>query len=360
MKTSCFDAAVDFSPVDREKPLDVSLLVQGEKISASLFFYEQIQKEKPAFFVRLHPRQPLLLKWKDKFEVQGPGKTPFLGEGRVLNPFSEKISRGKIKKRIAFLERLQGDEKEMLFALVQEKGLKGLKERGITGFSSLTKRILQRLAQELEAEGKIRILTFSPLFLLSQESLDFLCQTILGFLAQFHKRHPEQKGVSLERVKRRFELHPRILSLALKHLSRAGQVKESEDKFALSEFMMTLTPEEEGVLRELEDLCLKGEFRSHSFEDLRQRFRLSSKKLDKLLSFLVERKKIVQGKDGLILHSRWLDEIISRIEKSRKRELTVADFKELTGLTRKYAIPLLEMLDQMGVTRRKGRIREIL
>ena len=37
MKTSCFDAVVNFSPVDREKPLDVSLLIQGEKISASFF-----------------------------------------------------------------------------------------------------------------------------------------------------------------------------------------------------------------------------------------------------------------------------------------------------------------------------------
>lgn len=360
MKTSCFDAAVNFSPVDREKPLDVSLLIQGEKISASFFFYEQIQKEKPARFACVHPRQPLLLKWKDKFEVHGSGKTPLRGEGCVLNPFSEKISQGKVKKRIAFLERLQGDEIEMLFALVQEKGLNGLKEREITAFSSLTRRVLQRVAQELEAEGKIRILSFAPLFLFSQDSLDFLGQTILRFLTQFHKRNPEQKGVSLERIKKRFELHPRILSLGLKHLSRAGQIKESEDKLALSEFMMTLTPEEEGILRELEDLCLKGEFRSLSFEDLRKRFRLSSKKLDKLLSFLIERKKIVQGKDGLILHSKWLDEIILRIEKSRKRELTVADFKELTGLTRKYAIPLLELLDQMGVTRRKGQTREIL
>ncbi len=151
MKTSCFDAAVNFSPVDREKPLDVSLLIQGEKISASFFFYEQIQKEKPAPFACVHPRQPLLLKWKDKFEVHGSGKTPLMGEGRVLNPFSEKISQGKIKKRIAFLERLQGDEIEMLFALVQEKGLQGLKEREITAFSSLTRRVLHRVAQELEA-----------------------------------------------------------------------------------------------------------------------------------------------------------------------------------------------------------------
>jgi selenocysteine-specific elongation factor len=360
MKTSCFDAVVNFSPVDREKPLDVSLLIRGEKISASFFFYERIQKEKSECFACVHPRQPLLLKWKDKFEVHGPGKTPLMGEGRVLNPFSEKISQGKVKKRIAFLEQLQGDEIEMLFALIQEKGLNGLKEKEITAFSSLTKEILHRVAQELETEGKIRILSFTPLFLFSQDSLDFLCQTILRFLAQFHKRNPEQKGVSQERIKKRFELHPRILSLGLKHLSRAGQIKESEGKLALPEFMMTLTPEEEGILRELEDLCLKGEFRSLSFEDLRKRFRLSSKKLDKLFSFLIERKKIVQGKDGLILHSKWLDEIILRIEKSGKKELAVADFKELTGLTRKYAIPLLELLDQMGVTRRKGQIREIL
>jgi len=55
-----------------------------------------------------------------------------------------------------------------------------------------------------------------------------------------------------------------------------------------------------------------------------------------------------------------LDEIISRIKKFGKRELTVADFKKMTGLSRKYAIPLLELLDQMGVTRRKGSLREIL
>ena len=126
----------------------------------------------------------------------------------------------------------------MLFALVQEKGLKGLEEREITDFSSLATRILQRLAQELEAESKIRILTFSPLFLLSQESFDFLCQTILSFLAQFHESHPDEKGVSLERIKKRFELHPMVLSLGLKHLSRAGQVEELEDRLAQEFFRL--------------------------------------------------------------------------------------------------------------------------
>ena len=361
MITVCFDALVNFFPVDKVKPLDALLLVQGKKLSASFYFYKQMQKERPdLFFVRVHSHQPLLLKWKDKFEVQEPGKLDPWGEGSVLNPFSEKISLSKIKKRISFLERLQGDEKEMLFALVQEKGTLGLSEKEMIDFSSLTKKSLLRLTQELEAEGKIRILSFVPLFLLSQESLDFLCKKILRFLAQFHNKHPEITGVSLERIKRRFNLHPRILSLAVKHLSRAGQIKEIEEKLALSDFKITLTPEEESILWELEEMCFKGEFRTVTLEDLQKRFRLSSKRLDRMLSLLIERKKIVQGKDGLLLHSKWLDEVILRIKKFGKRELTVADFKKMTGLTRKYAIPLLELLDQMGVTRRKGALREIL
>jgi selenocysteine-specific elongation factor len=79
-----------------------------------------------------------------------------------------------------------------------------------------------------------------------------------------------------------------------------------------------------------------------------------------MLALLTERKKVVLGKDGFILHSRWLDELIQKIRYSGKKELTVSDFKEMTGLTRKYAIPLLELLDQKGVTRRRGSSREIL
>jgi len=361
IKTACFDAAVDFSPLEKEKSLDALLLVHGMKISASFHFYEEVQKGKQGlFFVRVHSHILFSLKWKDKFEVKRPGKKRLLGTGHVLNPFSEKISQKKVKKRVSFLKRLQGNEKMMLFALVEEKGLKGLGERDIIDFSSIDRKTLLRLTQELETEGKIRILSFSPLFLLPQESLEFLCQKILAYLAHFHNKHPEQPGAPLERIKKRFDLPQRILSLALKHLMHSDQIKGLEDNVALSDFKVTLTPEEEKVLLELEDLCFKGEFQSYSMKDLQRHFHFSQKKLHRMLSFLIEKKKIVQGKDGLLLHSRWLDEIISRIRKSRKRELSVGDFKEMTGLTRKYAIPMLELLDQMGVTRRKGSLREIL
>jgi selenocysteine-specific elongation factor len=283
-----------------------------------------------------------------------------LGEGTVLNPYSQTIRGKETKKRVAFLQGLHGDKKDMLFTLIQEKGIHGLTEKEIRDFCSIGKRSLLHLSQELEAEGKIKILAFSPLFLLSQASFNFLLGRILVFLQQFHKKNPDKTGVSPERIKKRFGLRQKILALALKHLLKAGEIQELGDVVALSDFKRTITAREESVLRELEEMCFRGEFHSVSTKDLQKRFRLSYERLQQLISLLVERKKIVLGKDGFILHSRWLDEIVSRVRNSGKRELTVSDFKEMTGLTRKYAIPLLELLDQMGVTRRRGASREIL
>lgn len=131
----------------------------------------------------------------------------------MINPFSEKVSGKKIERRLRILKSLQGDEKEMLYALAQERGLKGLGEEEIVDFSSLSRKSLLPLAQELEAEGKIRILSFSPLFILSQAYFGFLCQKILVFLESFHKKHPEQAGASLERIKRRFDFPPGFFPL---------------------------------------------------------------------------------------------------------------------------------------------------
>jgi selenocysteine-specific elongation factor len=341
--------------------MDAVLRAGGKRTSASFHFYEPLPKGAPGpHLVRIHTHQPLVLGWKDAFDVLQSGRKRILGRGRVLNPFSEKVAQTKLKKHIDFLKALQGDRKQAISTLVQEKGTRGLKEKEITDFFPSGKKILLRLVQELEEEGKIRILSFTPLFLLSQEGLTYLCRKITEFLSRFHQRYPDRNGAGQSRIQKRFDVPPRVLSLALKHLLYTGQVKETGEEFSRPDFKVILTPEDEKILKKLEEMTLKGDLRLFSMEELRRHFRISPKKLNRMLSFLIERKKIVQGKDGLLLHSKWLDEIIQSVKSLKRKELTIAEFKEMTGLTRKYAIPLLELLDQMGVTRRKGSSREIL
>lgn len=359
VNTSGFDAVVDFPPDRGKCPIEATILFDKSKMSASVSFYEQPQTARQKeFFVRILTGKPVRLSWGDGFQVRK--LKAFLGEGRVLNPHSERVRGKKVKKRISFLSRLLGNENDMLAALVQEKGVKGLREKEAMRFSGLTRSKLLSLSKGLEAKGELRILSFSPLFLVSKTNFDYLCQKILIFLSSFHEKYPEEQGVPLERIRKRFDADQKILALAYNRLAREHKIRFLENALALSGFEWVLSPQEERILQQLEEMCYKGEFQTVSIEDLRRTFRLSQTKLNRLLDLLIERNKVVQGKEGFLIHSKWLDDIIFKLQNSGKKELTVAEFKEMTGLSRKYAIPLLELLDQMGVTRRREPKREVL
>ena len=361
MSTSIFDAALEMSSPFDKKSLEVMVHLKGQKIRATMYFYETMGGgDNEQLYVRVHLSQPVLLHWGDRFTLRGWKAPEFQAKGRVLNPFTKKVRPSELKKRPEFLEHLSGTEKEMLLAKIRAEGIHGLKEEDITSFSSLPRKTLVNLSRELEEGGEVKILSFSPLHLLAETSFDYLCDQIVVYLSNFHSKNPGEIGVHVDSVGVRFKLHPRILSLALKQLTRTDRVNDYDGLIALVGFQVQLSPEEEELLKDLEEMSLRGELHSVSFEELKKRFRLSSRNLNRLLDFLVERKKIVKGKDGYIIHSSWLEELIQRLKNSGKRDLSVSEFKTMTGLSRKYAIPLLELLDQMGVTRRRGPGREIL
>jgi selenocysteine-specific elongation factor len=361
MRTQQFEALVMLEDKEGALPALAVLLIGEQKAIAELRVYGSgPEPRRGRLFFRVAARRPLTLKWKDNFAVLDTQKRERIGRGAVLNPGL--LDEGKVKKEVDwdFLLALSGDEMEMLEALCRKRGTSGLREREIMEFCDLSEERLLHLGEKLEAEGKVKILSFSPLHLISRESFDHLGEKILAYLEQFHEKQPAQKGVLLEKVKTRFGVSDKVLRLAVKTLEKAGKTRQAGPRLMLPTHEMALSAQEEKILQKLEEMCYRGEFQSVSLDEVRRQFRLSRERLEKLLSLLTERRKVIQGPEGLFIHSLWLDDIIGRVRALEKKEMTVAEFKRLTGLSRKYAIPLLELLDQMGVTRRHGPMREIL
>jgi selenocysteine-specific elongation factor len=356
-----FEASMALEKIEGTLPAQAVFIIRGQKVSVALRFYEpEIKAKAGRFYIQVSTRRPLSLKWNDPFEVWDHEKRECIGRGVVLNPFLPEKGKFRKEARINLLSALSASEEDMLIGLSREKGTQGLREQEIEEFASLGEERILRLAEKLEKEGKIKIVSFSPLFMISQESFEFLGQKILAFLEQIQQKHPGQRGVALERIKKRFDLSEKILILAVRTLERTGKVREVGPRLSLPSPDISLSPEEDKILQRLEEMCLKGEFQSVSLEEIQREFRLSAERLERLLTLLIERRKIIPGPEGLYIHARWLDDIIGKVRALGKKELTVAEFKAMTGLSRRYAIPLLELLDQMGVTRRQGPVREIL
>ena len=361
MRTQSFEALVVLDTPGASLPSQALILLQDQKVAASIQVYGPGPEPKPGrIFMEAIARRPLMLKWKDTLTVLDHQDRVRIGRATVLNPGFRGEEGPKKAVDWDFLLALSGGEGDMLEALCREKGIRGLHERDIHEFCDLSEESLLSLGEKLEEEGRVKILSFSPLFLISRPSFDYLGEKVLAYLEKFHDKHPAQKGVLLERIKNRFGVSEKILLLVIRTLERAGKVRQSGTRLMLPVHQVTLSTQEERILKQLEEMSFRGEFQSLSLGEIRRRFRLSQERLERLLTLLTERKKVVQGPDGLFIHSHWLDEVIAKVRSLGKKELTVADFKNLTGLSRKYAIPLLELLDQMKVTRRRGAWREIL
>lgn len=358
MKASAFDAVLDFPAGGPGGDFRAEAVFLDGRVGARFLDYA-VPGRKRTPFVRVLTDRPVDVRWADPFEVR-TASGDLLGRGKSLFPGAPPPQEMKLAKRKGLLARLGLGEKDMLLALTELGGLRGLNEEDLAGFCRLTRARIEALARSLEEEGQVRILGFAPMRLLSQASLDFLRGRIVSFLIQYHKKHPSQRGAPLDKLEKRFDAPRTVLVLALRLLAKEGRAIEESGFVRLPDFRIPLSAADEETLAALEGMVLSGELGSVTSDDIREKFKLSLAKLQSLLAVLAERKKIVEGIDGFILHSRWLDEIILKVRGSGKRELTVADFKGMTGLSRKYSIPLLELLDSMGVTRRKGSIRDIL
>ena len=247
-----------------------------------------------------------------------------------------------------------------LTTLLKTKGPLGLGEAEIKRSLRLTPEEAAEQGQALEAEGKAIILNFAPLFLVSRESLEFLQGKLTKFIGQHHLKHPDELGLKLDKLQKHFDVSKKVLTLALKYLEHEDKVRETGGIFSLATFETFLSPAEEKLLVELEQMSLKGELSAASLKGAERQYHLSPKKMEKLLAILVEKKRVVQSGDGFYVNSAWLDDVVLKIRARGVKELSVADFKQMTGLSRKYAIPVLELLDEMGVTRRQGSTRQVL
>jgi len=361
MITSQIDVLLKLStPVEKGS---VMIQFHGTKrlTAATLQLYAESPREDSALaWAHIILSSPLDLKWGDRFTLSKPREAGVLGEGQVLDPDAEDFPRSRESKRISLFQQLMESRESALLAALRARGKQGLTEKEIAERFRFSPERIVRWSQEGEEEGSLKILSFSPLLLISMESFEYLGDRIIAFLEGFHEKHPGQIGVPIEKISDRFSIHPKILHITLGYLLQEERIREREGYYAHRDFTFSLNPAEESLLLEMEELARRGELKVVSWEEMKNRFHLSPAKLDMMISLLIERRKVVLGRDGFLLHSQWLESLVHKIRDTGKTELSVAEFKGMTGLSRKYAIPLLELLDQMGVTRRQGQTRLIL
>ena len=216
---------------------------------------------------------------------------------------------------------------------------------------------LKKILTELVRQEKI--FNLSPKLYIHSDTSDAVQQQLLKIAGDFHSEKPESPGLSFEQFYESSELRKDVFDSLLKLLLSEGKLVERKHRLALPEHKETFSEDEQNLLQSVESLYRNRPFNPPKFEEVTEQIKAASEKVQKILQILIEQERLVRVENDLLFHSEAVEKarglLISFIKKEGKLESV--KFKYLIDTTRKFAIPLLDYFDRIGLTRRAGYTR---
>ncbi|HEV8587301.1 MAG TPA: SelB C-terminal domain-containing protein, partial [Pyrinomonadaceae bacterium] len=205
--------------------------------------------------------------------------------------------------------------------------------------------------------------------LLAPATLEALKENIVKDIGAHHAAEPLSRGLGLEILRRRHFAHASVdlFRTVVNDLEKAQSVVIEKDIARLPEHGRAMSKADAALRDRLEAVYREAKLASPSIGEALTRAGVAAPEQQhgrKVLQVLIDSGKLIRVDGDMFFHRDALDEMIGRLRtlaaKTPDRALDVPAFKEMTGISRKYAIPLLEYLDRERITRREGDRRIVL
>jgi selenocysteine-specific elongation factor len=307
-------------------------------------------------FARLKLPEAALLLPGDRFIIRQFSPVVTIGGGVVLD--AAPILR--MPGQSDFLRVLTGgNTTAILKTRVARRLEEGISISKLVAETGLTKSVIERELAPALQQG--HILRLGDRFLHGPAIVE-LQQSMLSTLAHFHGKNSLVGGIAREELREQVEASAEVFDAAVNMLIRDKKLEAAGDLLRLPGHGVVMKDEEAESKKKIEDAFATAGLKVPALSDVIAGLKVDKVRAQKIVTLLLRDKVLIKVSDELVFHRSALEELRRQIAayKTKSPKIDVANFKELTGVTRKYAIPLLEYLDRERVTRRVGDAREIL
>ncbi len=300
----------------------------------------------------------------DRFIVRQFSPVVTIGGGAVLDPLARRPML-RDTGRAAFLETIERQNGDETLAAMTERALLGLGHEEIVARTGWTEKEIQRALEKLHGTGRVRTVLSEPVVLVSGKLFEEVRKRITEKVERFQKENPLLPGIPREDL--RASLGKRVRTetfrAALEELAAQKKLDAQGELVKKAGSEIALLPEEAKAKEQIEAAFATASLAVPSVKEVLSKLMVEAKRAEKLLQILLREKNLVRVSPELVFHRQALAQLkeqLAAYKKAKGDRISVPAFKELTGITRKYAIPLLEYLDRERVTLRVGEERVIL
>ena len=318
-------------------------------------------------FAQLRFESPVVALHNERFIVRSYSPAETIAGGLVLDP---KATKHRGRELASTHERLRalsnGERPGKLAVFVAASGEQGLRLADIVARTGWNDEVVSQVAREackttiVEAEGVF----------IARENFERLSRTAVEAVKLHHQREPLARGLARETLRDRHFAHaaPEIFRAVIAGLEKDGALVTEKDVVRAREHGVELSPADMQLRENIANTYAKAGLEAPVFDQVLEALGVSAAQRAhgrKILQLLLDNGTLVRVQGEMFFHSGAVERLKNQLrqyaaEHEPERLIDVAKFKDLAGVTRKYAIPLLEYFDSERITRRAGDKRIII
>ncbi len=311
-------------------------------------------------FVQLRTDTPVVTLPEDRFVIRGSSAIQTLGGGRVLesHPVKHKRYSASVIRDLKVLQ--SGTAEQALRQHILRSGTGGVDFLDLRNRVPLASKTIEGILKIMIEKKEVRLIDPEKLKVIDVRQYDQLRETVLSQLKEFHQRYPMKSGLAKEELRTKLppDLDVRLFQSLLQELIQANDVVLERDKLRRPGHQVS-TADEKGLVKRLEEVFQKAGLQPPSPKELAEQWAEPDEEIQAIADHLVHEGVLVKIRGGMYFHRVHFEALKKRLVDylGLHKEITAAQFKEITGASRKYTIPLIEYFDQIKVTLRLGEKR---
>jgi len=319
-------------------------------------------------FAQLRLEAPVAALPGERFIIRSYSPQRTIAGGEILDAHASRHRRREHERARARLDALAGaDRAGRLSYFAESAGEAGARRAELTARTGWRDEVLDAALAEALGRGSI---VEAEGVAVSREVFERLTGSALEEVEAHHTREPLSRGMARETLRERVFAHaaPELFRAALRRAEEQGALVSERELVRSSRYSLDLSPADAELRDRLEKIYRDAALEAPALEEALARAGGPGGRpehLRKILRLLLDAGALVRVREDLLFHHEALERLVASLGEYAARHeperlIDVAAFKELSGVSRKYAIPLLEHFDRARVTRRAGDKRIIL
>lgn len=306
---------------------------------------------------------PLAGVYGDRVVIRSFSPLQTIAGGRIVNPLGRKVKRFSGESLSLLGKLLSEKPEELVEAQLELAGNKGATFAELLTMTNVESKGLEKILQVLGGQQKAFVFHKDERLYVSGKLANDLSEAMLASLSEFHENNPMKQGVPKGELASTWgrNLNPRLFHFLLERLLKKGKIVSEQETIRLPGHKVSLASDQAKLRELILSAYAEGGETPPNLKDVLKSLDLEFSEAAPVFKLLQEEVELVKIKEEMYFSSSAIKSVTDKVVGylREKEEMAAPDFKALTGLSRKFAIPLLEYLDKEKVTVRVGDVRRL-